>query len=113
MKAEEIINILKKEGLIEEKEVEFKNKKEKVFILKLKEELYDKDAIFTAAYYIIDDDNIVFIDKKEKEWLIYFFTNFEKIKQFFKFLINYVYFRKNNKENLKLKEELIRLFLSG
>jgi len=109
----QVIEFLKKEGLIEEKEVGFKDSIEKVYILKLDENIYDKDSIFTAAYYVIDDNSIVFIDKENNYWKLYFFTEIEKILLFFKFLINYYYFRKNNKESLKIKEELLKLFLSG
>ncbi|HIQ50353.1 MAG TPA: hypothetical protein EYH54_00105 [Nautiliaceae bacterium] len=116
MKAEklgELIDFLEKEGIIKKKEVTFKDKKREVYILRLKKEIYDKDSVFTAAYYVIDDENYVFIDKEDEFWKIYFFTNKDKVFLFFNFLINYLNFRKNNKESLKIKEELIKLFLSG
>ena len=105
----EIVELLKKEGKLNNIDVLDKN----AFLIKLKKEIYDKDLVFTGAYFIIDEKNIVFIDENNKEWLIYLFGEEEKIKDFFNFLVNYYFYRERTKENKNLKEELIKLSFFG
>ncbi len=106
---EEIIKILKREGKLTN--VVVFNKK--AFLFKLKKKLYDKDLIFTASYFVIDDETSIFIDENEKEWLVYLFGDKQKIKIFFNFLINYYFYRERTKENKGLKEKLINLSFFG
>ncbi len=109
----DIVEFLKEKGKINVERVKFKDSEKTVYILKLSQEIYDKDLIFSSAYYVIDDDCAVYVDKNENEWVVYFFGNENKLKDFLNYIINYYFYRENSKESLKIKEELIKLFLYG
>lgn len=106
---ENIVNVLKKEGKLKQIKVLEKN----VFLIKLNKKIYDKDLLLTGSYFIIDEKTTVFIDENENSWLIYLFGDERKIKEFFNFLVNYYFYRERTKENLKIKEELIKLSFFG
>jgi len=108
-KEKRIIELLKQEGKLNNVDVLDRN----TFLIKLKKNIYDKDLVFTASYFIIDEENIVFIDENSKEWLIYLFGKERKIKEFFNFMINYYFYRERTRENKNLKEELIKLSFFG
>ena len=110
----ELFDFLKENNLLEEKEAQFLDKTMKVYILRLNKNTFDKDLVFTAAYYVIDDDNAIFIDEEENFWKVYLFL--ENKKRLFTFLnqiINYFYYRERSKEDQELKKFLINLFLYG
>jgi len=108
-KEKKIIELLKKEGKLNNVDILDKN----AFLIKLKKNIYDKDLVFTASYFIIDEENIIFIDENNKEWLVYLFGKEKKIKEFFNFMVNYYFYRERAKENKNLKEELIKLSFFG
>jgi len=108
-KEKRIIELLKQEGKLSNVDVLDRN----AFLIKLKKDIYDKDLVFTASYFIIDEENIVFVDENSKEWLIYLFGKERKIKEFFNFMINYYFYRERTRENKNLKEELIKLSFFG
>jgi len=108
-----IVELLKEKGKIDVERVKFKDSEKTAYILKLSQEIYDKDLIFSSAYYVIDEDCAVYVDKDEKNWIVYFFGNENKLKDFLNYIVNYYFYRENSKESLKIKEELIKLFLYG
>ncbi|MEO2154947.1 MAG: hypothetical protein ABGW69_04020 [Nanoarchaeota archaeon] len=107
-----VIEKLKENNKLREEKTRFKDKEINLYILELNN--LDEDLIFTSAYYIIDENNTVFIDKKDNRFFIYLFlTNKNKIIEFFNQIVNYYFYRKENKKSIEIKKYLLELFLYG